>query len=52
MQYAYFGTCHRSTGDECKNAINLPLLHVCALCRFKNGKHPINEGKHPSGTCP
>jgi hypothetical protein len=54
MRFAYFGKCTKkgSTAASCVDGKNAKLLHTCALCGFKNGKHDVKDGKHPSGTCP
>jgi hypothetical protein len=54
LRFAYFGKCTKtgSTAASCLSGKNAKMLHTCALCRFKNGKHDIKDGKHPSGTCP
>ena len=52
MRYAYFGTCNRATGADCKDGGGNVQLHTCVHCKFKKGKHTLKDGKHPSGTCP
>ena len=56
MHFAYFGTCTRqnATKTGCTSQKKLPLLHTCALCGFKNGVHPIKDGKNTQngGQCP
>ena len=56
LRFAYFGVCtkHGSTPQSCMSGANLPLVHTCALCRFKNALHPIKDGKNTNngGRCP
>jgi hypothetical protein len=52
LRFAYFGTCNRASGAQCTDGGGGAQLHTCVHCKFKNGKHTLKEGKHPSGTCP
>jgi len=44
--FAWYGKCNLNDGYSCMKR-GKECLHVCAKCRFKWGKHPIERGSCP-----